>query len=216
MSTTGGLPDPRRDDTVGELSEAAVDPTDPLRQVRVWVAGALAAALPEATAMTLATVDTAGLPDARVVLLKGLDERGVWWFSNRRSAKGQQLADRPVAAAVLFWPQQERQVRLRGRVEHLPDDESDAYFATRPRAAQLGAWASDQSSPIADREALELRLAATVERFGDGPVPRPPHWGGELLRPDAVELWQGRAARLHDRLRYLRTVDGWRLERLMP
>jgi pyridoxamine 5'-phosphate oxidase len=216
VDTTGGLPDPRRDERVGELSEDAVDVADPLREVRAWVAAALADALPEATAMTLATVDGAGVPDARVVLLKGLDDRGVWWFSNRRSAKGQQLAERPVAAAVLFWPQLQRLVRLRGRVEHLPDDESDAYFATRPRAAQLGAWASDQSSPIADRQALEERLLAVEQRFADGPVPRPPHWGGELLRPDAVELWQGRAARLHDRLRYLRTVDGWRLERLMP
>lgn len=211
------LPQPRREYTAGELHAHEVDPADPLGEVRRWVGEAVAAAIPEPTAMTLATVDATGVPDARVVLLRGVDARGVRWFSNRRSAKGRQLADHPVAAVVLFWPQLERQIRLRGTVEHLPDDESDRYFARRPRASQLVAWASDQSDVVAGRASLEAAVEATARRFADLPeVPRPPHWGGELLRPDTVELWQGRPARLHDRLRWTRTVDGWHLERLQP
>lgn len=213
----GDLPQPRTDYTAGRLDDGVLDPTDPLGAVRAWIEAAVDADLPEPTAMTLATVDGGGVPDARIVLVRGVDDRGIVWFSNRVSAKGRQLADRPVAAAVLFWPQLERQLRLRGRVEHLPDADSDAYFATRPRASQVGAWASDQSSPVPDRATLEARAAALEERYPAGAeVPRPPTWGGELLRPDAIELWQGRPARLHDRLRYTRTADGWRLERLMP
>jgi pyridoxamine 5'-phosphate oxidase len=213
----GPLPHVRREYGVSALRATDVEPGDPLGAVRRWIAEAVAAEVLEPTAMTLATVDTAGLPDARVVLLRGLDERGVWWYSNRNSAKGRQLADRPVAAVVLFWPLLERQVRLRGRVEHLPDEESDRYFSSRPRDSQLAAWASDQSAVVADRAALEAMAEAATRRFVELPeVPRPPHWGGELLRPDSIELWQGRQARLHDRLRWTRRVDGWRLERLQP
>lgn len=211
------LPQPRREYTAGELHVHEVELHDPLAEVRRWIAEAIDAAVPEPTAMTLATVDAAGLPDARVVLLRGLDEDGVRWFSNRDSEKGRQLAARPVAAVVLYWPQLERQIRMRGRVEHLPDEESDRYFASRPRTSQLAAWASDQSAVIADRAALEARLEAAADRFADLPqVPRPPYWGGELLRPDTVELWQGRPARLHDRLRWTRVAGRWRLERLQP
>jgi pyridoxamine 5'-phosphate oxidase len=211
------LPRPRREYTGGALSESEVSRDDPLGDVRAWIATAVAAQVPEPTAMTLATADAAGLPDARVVLLRGIDQRGVWWFSHRTSAKGRQLADRPVAALVLYWPSLDRQVRLRGRVEHLPDDESDRYWADRPRDSQLASSASEQSTVVADRAALEARFRAlAADHPADVPIPRPPHWGGELLRPDTIELWQGRAARLHDRLRYRRTPDGWCRERLMP
>jgi pyridoxamine 5'-phosphate oxidase len=208
---------PRREYTAGELHEHEVEADDPLGEIRRWIADAGEAGVAEPTAATLATVDDAGVPDARVVLLRGVDEVGVRWYSNRRSAKGRQLAARPVAAVVLFWPQLERQVRLRGAVEHLSDDESDRYWATRPRDSQVAAWASDQSEVVAGRAALDELAAATGVRFGAAEqVPRPPHWGGELLRPDVVELWQGRRARLHDRLRWTRQAAGWRLERLQP
>lgn len=210
-----GQSHPRRDYGSGVLDEASVDP-DPLVQVQAWLDDAFGAELDDASAATLATVDASGVPDARVVLLRGVDERGVWWFTNRRSAKGEQLAASPSAAIVLHWQALERQVRLRGRVELLPDVESDAYFAARPRGAQLGAWASEQSAPVADRAELDRRADEVEARFAGREVPRPEHWGGYLLRPDVVELWQGRAARLHDRLRYLRSDDGWEITRLQP
>lgn len=212
------LPHPRREYGARQLREEDVDPQDPLGEVRRWVAEAIEAAVLEPTAMTLATVDSAGVPDARIVLLRGVDRLGVHWFSSRISPKGQQLADRPLAAVVLFWPELERQIRLRGRVEHLPDEESDRYFATRPRGSQVAAWISRaQSAVIPSRESLDAMAEAAARRFEDvADVPRPPHWGGELLRPDTVELWQGGASRLHDRLRWTRIVDGWRLERLQP
>lgn len=211
------LPRPRADYVAGELHEDDVPVDDPLAAVRAWLDAALAAEVPEPTAMTLATVDPAGVPDARILLLRGLDARGVWWFTNRTSAKGAQLADRPVAAAVLYWPQLERQIRLRGRVEDLSDAASDAYWEERPPKSQVAAWASDQSGTVAGRDELEARFAAAGARYDEVErVPRPPHWGGQLLRPDAVELWQGRRSRLHDRLRYIRTAEGWRRERLMP
>jgi pyridoxamine 5'-phosphate oxidase len=213
----GTLPEPRREYTAGELREGEVDAYDPLGEVRRWVEDAVAAGVGEPTAATLATVDAAGVPDARIVLVRGIDDRGVRWFTNRSSAKGRQLEHRPVAAVVLFWPDLERQVRMRGRVEDLPDEDSDRYFAGRPRGSQVAAWASRQSEVVADRAALDRAADAAAERFaGDDPVPRPPHWGGQLLRPDTVELWQGRPARLHDRLRWTRTVGGWQLERLQP
>lgn len=211
------LAHPRTDYARGTLLESDVPADDPLAAVRTWLDDAVAAEVPEPTAMTLATVDAAGVPDARVVLLRGLDERGLWWFTNRTSAKGRQLADRPVAAVTLYWPALERQVRLRGRVEDLPDADSDAYWASRPPRSQVAAWASEQSGTVAGRDELERRFADAEARFADvDVVPRPPHWGGQLLRPDAVELWQGRRSRLHDRLAYVRTVDGWRRDRLMP
>ncbi len=209
------LDHPRHDYRQGALSEQDVDP-DPLVQLRRWLDEAIAAELDEPTAITLATVDASGMPDARVVLLRGMDERGVWWFTNRRSAKGRQVAANPVAALVAHWQPMERQVRLRGRVELLSDAESDAYFASRPRASRLGAWASDQSAPIADRDALERHVAGVEARFEGREVPRPDHWGGYLLRPDTVEFWQGRPARLHDRLVYTRADAGWALERRQP
>lgn len=210
------LPLTRRDYERGELLEDAL-PDDALAAVRLWLDEAHAADVPEPAALTLATVDGDGRPDARILLLRGLDERGVWWFTNLRSAKGRQLAATPSAAVVLFWPELERQVRLRGRVEALPAEESDRYWQGRPPKSQVAAWASEQSAPVPDRATLEQRFAATSRRLAaTDAVPRPPHWGGQLLRPDEVELWQGRRSRLHDRLRYTRQGDVWTRERLMP
>lgn len=188
----------------------------PLHTARRWLDEAVAAGLPEPTAVTLATVDEDGLPDARVVLLRGLDDDGLVWFTNRSSAKGAQLAATPTAAVVAYWPALERQIRFRGPVELLEDAACDAYFAARPRGSQLGAWASQQSRPVPDRAALEARVEEVAVRFGDGPVPRPPYWGGYRMTPRQVELWQGRPSRLHDRLRCTRQDGGWVIQRLQP
>lgn len=211
----GPLEQPRVDYRVGALTEA--DLADgPIALARRWLDEAIAAELPEPTAVTLATVDEEGLPDARMVLLRGLDEAGAVWFTNARSAKGGQLAGRPHAALVAFWPAFERQLRLRGPVAAVDAGEADVYFASRPRGSQLGAWASAQSMPIADRAALEQAVIEVERRFGDAPVPRPPHWTGYRLAPEVLEFWQGRPSRLHDRLRVRRVADGWEVERLQP
>lgn len=209
------LAHPREEYRAGDLREA--DLADgPLVLARRWVDEAIAADVVEPTAITLATVDAEGRPDARVVLLRGLDEDGAVWFTSHGSAKGRHLDRVPYAALVAVWPALERQLRLRGPVVRVPEEESDAYFASRPRGSQLGAWASDQSAAITDRAALEAQVAGVTARFTDGPVPRPPHWGGYRLRPEVVEFWQGRPSRLHDRLRVTRTGSGWQLERLQP
>jgi pyridoxamine 5'-phosphate oxidase len=202
----------------GHLDEADVA-DDPLVQFRRWYADAVAAVLPEADAMILATATPDGRPSARTVLLKGVDH-GLVFFTNHHSRKGRELAANPRAAAVFLWRALDRQVNLTGDVGHLTAEESDAYFATRPRGSQVGAWASAQSEVIAGRHVLEARFAETEERFGGRGVPRPPFWGGFRLTPDAVELWQGRPDRLHDRLRYRRLGEGagtgWGIERLSP
>jgi len=188
---------------------------DPIAQFHEWFAEAEREA-PLAEAIALATVGEDGLPDARMVLLKGVDERGFRFFTNRESAKGGQLAASPGAALIAYWRELDRQVRARGPVEALSDEESDEYFASRPRDSQLGAWASPQSRPLDSRAVLDQRLDEARERFSDQDIPRPPHWGGYLLHPRTVEFWQGQVARLHDRFRYSRDGDGWRLERLAP
>jgi pyridoxamine 5'-phosphate oxidase len=172
--------------------------------------------VPLSEAITLATVDAEGRPDARMVLLKGFDRRGFRFFTNYESAKAAQLEAAGSAAVVVYWRELDRQVRIRGPVERLSAAESDAYFSTRPRAAQLGAWASPQSRSIADRAELERGLSEAESRFEGAEVARPRHWGGYLLAPDEVEFWQGQLARLHDRFRYSRVGDGWRIERLAP
>jgi pyridoxamine 5'-phosphate oxidase len=209
------LADLRREYVSQGLSEAEADP-DPIRQFRRWFDQAAAAGVPDANAMVLATATPDGRPSARVVLLKGLDERGFTFFTNYQSRKGRELALNPRAAVTFFWPELERQVRAEGTVAPVAPEESDAYFASRPLDSQLGAWVSEQSEEIAGRPALERRLAELQQRFAGGDVPRPPHWGGYRLAAEAVEFWQGRPARLHDRLLYRHTPTGWRLSRLAP
>lgn len=199
-----------------ELTEADLLP-DPIALVRRWFADALAAGIPQADAMTLATATPDGRPSARAVLLKGIDARGFAFYTNYESRKARELDANPHAALVLLWIPLERQVRATGRVARLDPEESDAYFATRPRGSQLGAWASAQSRPLPDRAELEARWEALDERYGGGAVPRPPHWGGYRVEPDEIEVWQGRTNRLHDRFRYTRAADGgWAHVRLQP
>ena len=197
-----------------ELDEAA-SAALPLTQFESWLQQAIDAQLPEPTAMTLATVGADGRPSTRVVLIKGVDARGLVWYSNYHSRKGRELAAHPVAALQFHWVELERVVRIEGRVEHVSDAESDAYYASRPLDSRLGAWASPQSQVIGSRAVLVAQAARYAAQFALAP-PRPPHWGGFRLQPDCWEFWQGRKNRLHDRLRY-RLVDGnWLRERLAP
>jgi pyridoxamine 5'-phosphate oxidase len=199
-----------------ELHEEDLLP-DPIALARRWFGDAQASGIEQADAMTLATATPDGRPSARAVLLKGIDARGFAFFTNYESRKGRELDANPHAALVLLWIPLQRQLRVTGRVERLSEEESDAYFATRPRGSQLAAWASEQSRPLPDRAGLEARWAALDERYGGGTVPRPPHWGGYRVEPDEIEVWQGRANRLHDRFAYVRTPDGgWTQTRLAP
>jgi pyridoxamine 5'-phosphate oxidase len=202
------------------LDETDVAP-DPHRQFEHWFDEAVKAQVPEPNAMTLATVGADRQPAARIVLLKGFDARGFVFFTNYASRKGRELAACERAALLFFWAELERQVRIEGLVEKVPDAESAEYFAGRPHASRLGAWASPQSEPIAGRAALEARFAEAEARFreaGDH-VPRPPHWGGYLLAPAVFEFWQGRQSRMHDRVRYRRDPahpGAWAIDRLAP
>ena len=194
-------------------SELAGDPMELFGQ---WWERA-AAEVPLAEAMSLATVDELGAPDARMVLLKGFDERGLRFFTNYESDKAVQIEATGRAALILYWRELDRQIRVRGTVERLDPAESDEYFASRPRESQLGAWASPQSRRLDGRAELDGMLADVQRRFGDdGPVPRPDHWGGYLVRPERIEFWQGQVGRLHDRFRYSRSERGWTVERLAP
>jgi pyridoxamine 5'-phosphate oxidase len=188
---------------------------DPLVQFERWFNDALAAQLPVANAMTLATAASGGAPDARIVLLKGVDNGGFVFYTNYESRKGRQLAAQPQACLVFFWAPLERQIRIDGRVGKVTAAESDAYFATRPVGARLSARASAQSSVVPDRNALENEMRNQQRQFGDNP-PRPPHWGGYRVIPSRMEFWQGRENRLHDRLLYLRDGGSWKIERLAP
>jgi pyridoxamine 5'-phosphate oxidase len=190
---------------------------EPVAQFRAWFTEAEHANVPDVNAMTLATADVRGRPSARIVLLKGLDPRGFVFYTDYRSRKGRELDNNPYAALVFYWLALERQIRITGTVERVDAATSLAYYRTRPIAAQLGAWASHQSSVLPDRSALERKLAEVTAEFAGGEVPLPPHWGGYRVVPDEIEFWQGRPGRLHDRIQYVHAPDaGWRRMRLSP
>lgn len=188
---------------------------DPIAQFRRWLGDAERASVPLPNAMAVATADARGRPSVRHVLCRGVDPRGFQFFTNRESRKGGQLAANPWAALVFLWKELDRQVHVGGPVTPVSDEESDEYFAGRPRDAQLGAWASEQSRVIDGRATLEDRIAEMAARF-PGDVPRPPYWGGYLVGPDTIEFWQGRRHRLHDRFLFTAQHPGWRVERLAP
>ncbi|MEA3193788.1 MAG: pyridoxamine 5-phosphate oxidase [Betaproteobacteria bacterium] len=196
------------------LAEAQADP-DPLRQFERWFDDALRAKLPLPNAMTLATASAGGAPTARIVLLKGIDGGGFVFYTNYRSRKGLEIEAKSSACLLFLWSDLERQVRIEGEVEKVSARESDEYYVTRPLGARLSAWASNQSESVASRKILETAMEEARRRHGDKP-PRPAHWGGYRLLPQAIEFWQGRADRLHDRLLYTRGKSTWRIERLAP
>jgi pyridoxamine 5'-phosphate oxidase len=206
----------RKNYSLGSLDVADVD-RNPFRQFDAWFAQAVDAKLPEPNTMTLATVDSRGRPSARIVLIKGVDERGFMFFTNYESRKGRELADNPHASLLFYWIELERQVRIEGTVVKASAAESDQYYESRPLGSRIGAWASEQSQVIESRAVLEAREREISAKYGEHP-PRPPHWGGYRLIPDAIEFWQGRPSRLHDRLLYTRAVEGgdWQLARLSP
>ena len=198
------------------LNEHEID-RDPIRQFQLWFDDAIAAKLPMPDAMSLATVTPDGRPTARMVLLKQVDAEGFVFFTNYNSNKAKQLEINPYAALVFYWPQFERQVRVEGKVSKTPADESSAYFKTRPRESQIGAWASPQSDVVSAREVLEQRARELAEQYCDREIDCPAHWGGFRLTPDRIEFWKGRVGRLHDRILYeLQPDDSWTIKRLAP
>lgn len=213
-------PSPSAEDYAAQLAanadETIFERGDPFALFVEWLEAAKASEPNDPNAMTLATVDAAGLPDARIVLLKDVDARGFTFFSNRESAKGEQLWDQPSAALVFHWKSLRRQVRVRGAIERVSDAEADVYFASRARESRIGAWASDQSRPLASREVLEAGVAAETARFEGQDVPRPERWTGWRVIPQQIEFWRDRPFRLHDRLRFDRDGDGWKRTRLWP
>ena len=211
---TPSLADMRKNYQQAELLESNAA-KHPLQQFTTWLNQALEAEIPEPNAMTLATVSSSLRPSTRVVLIKGYDEQGIIWFTNYDSRKGHELAGNPFAALQFHWVELERVVRIEGRVEKISPTDSDTYYNSRPLASRIGAWASPQSQTIASREWLQHELKNYADQFQQDP-PRPPHWGGYRLVPDAWEFWQGGGARLHDRLRYTNHQDNWLMERLAP
>ncbi len=215
MTPPDSIADLRREYARARLDERDIGP-DPIAEFARWFAEAQAAEVEEPNAMVLATAAPDGAPSARVVLLKGFDGRGFVFFTDYRSRKGAELEANPRAALVLYWSELERQVRITGAVIRTSAEESEAYYRSRPLGSRLGAWVSHQSRPIASREALETGLRDAERRFASGDVPLPPYWGGYRVAPETIEFWQGRENRLHDRIRYVREGERWRVERLGP
>ena len=213
-------PSPSADDYAAALAdnadETVLDRDEPFSLFADWLAAAREKELNDPNAVALATADAHGLPDCRMVLLKDFDPRGFVFYSNAQSAKGGQLAANPQAALLFHWKSLRRQVRVRGTIEEVTPEEADAYFASRARDARIGAWASDQSRPMEGRLALEKRIAEYGLKFGLGDVPRPPHWTGWRVLPQAIEFWRDRPFRLHDRVRFVRAGEGWTKDRLYP
>jgi pyridoxamine 5'-phosphate oxidase len=206
----------RRNYALETLSETDVLP-DPVSQFAVWFEEASSSQLPEPNAMTLATATREGRSSARIVLLKGFDKQGFVFFTNYESRKGEELAENPQAALLFAWLELERQIRIEGRVEKVTPEESKIYFQSRPKGSQIGAWASPQSRVVGSREVLEKRAEALRQEFSEAKMlPLPSFWGGFRLRPEVIEFWQGRESRLHDRIRYTRAGEGWKIERLAP
>lgn len=212
--TSISLADLRKEYARETLDEESVEP-DPMAQFGAWMDEAIAAQLPEPTAMTLATVNARGRPSARIVLLKGVDPRGFVFYTNYESRKGKELATNPAAALTFLWKELERQVRIEGRAEKVSAEESTAYYRTRPLGSRIGAWASPQSDLIENRQWLETRWQQLAREYGDDP-PCPAHWGGYRILPDYLEFWQGRPSRLHDRIAYTRQGSLWKIARLAP
>jgi len=204
-----------RKDYVKHTLEEADCLTDPIEMLDQWLKEALQDSV-DANAMTLNTVNAEGFPESRVVLIRQLDHRGLVFYTNYESAKGSEITNNPKVGVNFFWPALERQVRVRGMAKKLSESESDAYFNTRPRESQIGAWASIQSEEMTTRDQLEKRLEEFQSKFEGQEVPRPPHWGGYLIEPNYFEFWQGRASRLHDRIKYEPTSEGWVFKRLFP
>jgi pyridoxamine 5'-phosphate oxidase len=208
------IADIRKDYKLQTLLEADVAP-DPIAQFGKWWNEAVKSDIDEVNAMTLATADKNNIPSARIVLLKGYDKNGFVFFTNYQSHKGEQLIQNPNACLVFFWKELERQIRITGKVEKISGEESDTYFTSRPAGSRIGAWASPQSSVIANRTVIEEKLKDFEQQFGDN-IPRPPYWGGYIVKPVQIEFWQGRASRLHDRMQYTLQEGSWIIERLAP
>lgn len=209
------IADIRFDYKLKTLNETDVADT-PLQQFSVWWKEAVDSEIFEVNAMTLATVDKGGAADARIVLLKDFTNEGFVFFTNYQSNKGRQIENNEQVCLLFFWKELERQVKIKGVAEKISAADSDAYFCSRPLGSRIGAWCSPQSEHISSRAVLEENVRYYTGKFADGEVPRPPHWGGYLIRPVSVEFWQGRSSRLHDRLLYLKENDGWKLQRLAP